>query len=80
MVEGCPMLETRPSSRLWKPAEEELWTEPMRWRLDMNRLEGERSRVLRSSRVLVRGRLLSELRAWRLLSLLLARAGWAMVL
>src|SRR5690242_1980793 len=61
MVEMWPMLLTRPSSRLC-----------MRCRELGNRLLGERSRVLRSSRVRVRGRLLlMASRPWSLLLLLL---------
>lgn len=78
VMDGCPMLLTRPSSRLWKPlaALLLLWTEPMRCRAPSRA-------VLRSSSVRVRGRLLSPLtpRTPCLLllyaSLLLARVGSA---
>lgn len=59
MVEMWPMEVTTDSSRLWK-LDGVLATEPMRWRAATNRFDGDRSRVLLSSRVLVRGRVCSR--------------------
>jgi hypothetical protein len=63
MVEGCPMDVTTDSSRLWK-LEAVLATEPMRCRPVTKELGGERSRVLRSSRVRPRGLMLPWSRAF----------------